>query len=177
MLTNRYMSNSWHHILTISSAVYWVGNDRRTVKTLTTPHISDQSGTENACKTLLCWLFIMIWLLVCNICSHFKVMNYCVFQHSQYIFSWQFLKYQYKLITCHVLQNVKQSGRNLVINWNDVANIGTMLAHYWNKIASELAGFGFWQLKLTAQPVNCAKWFLKLTARLVTVLLNNWCEI
>ena len=33
----------------------------------------------------------MIWLLVCNICSHLKVMNYCVFQHSQYIFSWQFL--------------------------------------------------------------------------------------
>ena len=41
------------------------------------------------------------------------------------------LKYQYKLITWQVLQNVKQSGRNLVINWNDVANIGTILAHYW----------------------------------------------
>ena len=38
-------------------------------------------------------------------------------------------------------------------------------------------GFGFWQLKLTAQPVNCAKWFLKVSARLVTVLLNDWCEI
>ena len=125
------MSNSWHHILTISPTVYWVGKNRRTVKTLTTPHISDQSGTENACKTLLCWLFIMIWLLVCNICSHLKVMNYCVFQHSQYIFSWQFLKYQYKLITWHVLQNVKQSGCNLVINWNGVAKIGTILAHYW----------------------------------------------
>ena len=108
-----------------------MGNNRRTVKTPTTPHISDQSGTENACKTLLCWLFIIIWLLVCNICSHLKVMNYCVFQHSHYIFSWQFLKYQYKLITWHVLQNVKQSGRNLVINWNDVANIGMILAHYW----------------------------------------------
>ena len=24
-------------------------------------------------------------------------------------------------------------GRNLVINWNDVANIGTILAHYWPK--------------------------------------------
>ena len=46
-----------------------------------------------------------------------------------------------------------------------------------NKIASELAGFGIWQLKLTAQPVNCAKWFLKLSARLVTFLMNNWCEI
>ena len=40
------------------------------------------------------------------------------------------LKYQYKLITWYVLQNVKQSGRNLVINWNDVANIGTILAYY-----------------------------------------------
>ena len=44
--------------------------------------------------------------------------------------SWQILKYQYKPITWHVLQNVKQSGRNLVINWNDVAKIGTILAHY-----------------------------------------------
>ena len=109
------MLNSWHHILTISPAVYWEGKNRRTVKTPTTLHISDQSGTENAFKTLLCWLFIMIWLLVCNICSHLKVTNHCVFQHSQYIFSWQFLKYQNKLITWHVLQNVKQSGRNLVI--------------------------------------------------------------
>ena len=40
------------------------------------------------------------------------------------------LKNQYKLITWHVSQNVKQSGRDLVINWNDVANIGTILAHY-----------------------------------------------
>ena len=51
------------------------------------------------------------------------------FRNSQYMFSGQILKYQYKLITWHVLQNVKQSGRNLVINWNDVANIGTILAH------------------------------------------------
>ena len=28
-----------------------------------------------------------------------------------------------------MLQNVKQSGRNLVIDWNDVAKIGTLLAH------------------------------------------------
>ena len=40
-------------------------------------------------------------------------------------------RYQYKPITWHVYQNVKQSGRNLVINWNDVASIGTILAHYW----------------------------------------------
>ena len=37
--------------------------------------------------------------------------------------------------------------------------------------------FRIWQLKLTAQPVNCAKCFLKVSARLVTVLLNDWCEI
>ena len=29
----------------------------------------------------------------------------------------------------------------------------------------------------TCQQVNCANWFLKLSARLVTVLLNNWCEV
>ena len=31
-----------------------------------TPHISDQLGTENACETLLCWIIIMIWVLVCT---------------------------------------------------------------------------------------------------------------
>ena len=50
------MSSSWHHILAISLAVkiYWVGDNRRTVNTSTTLHISDQMGTENVCKTLLC---------------------------------------------------------------------------------------------------------------------------
>ena len=56
----------------------------------------------------------------------------CIWRLTVHFFSLQFLKYQYKLITWHVLQNVKQSGRNLVINWNDVANIGTILAHYWH---------------------------------------------
>ena len=32
----------------------------------TTPHISNQLGTENACETLLCWFIIMIWALVCD---------------------------------------------------------------------------------------------------------------
>ena len=43
------MSSSRHHILAISPAVkiYRVGDNRRTVNTLTTPHISDQLGTEN----------------------------------------------------------------------------------------------------------------------------------
>ena len=55
----------WHHILAISPAVcqngsqmfieiYRVGDNRRTVNTSTTPHIWDQLGTENACKTLFC---------------------------------------------------------------------------------------------------------------------------
>ena len=46
--------------------IYRVGDDRRTVNTSTTPHISEQSGTENACKTLLCWFIVMICVLVCN---------------------------------------------------------------------------------------------------------------
>ena len=55
----------WHHILAISPAVcqngsqmfieiYRVGDNRRIVNTSTTPHIWDQLGTENACKTLFC---------------------------------------------------------------------------------------------------------------------------
>ena len=32
-------------------------------------------------------------------------------------------------------------------------------------------------IRSTCQQVNCANWFLKLSARLVTVLLNNWCEV
>ena len=44
--------------------IYRMGDDRRTVKTSAT--ISDQSGTENACKTLLCWIMVMIWFLVYN---------------------------------------------------------------------------------------------------------------
>ena len=63
-----YMSSSWHHILAISPAVkiYRVGDNRRSVNTSTTPKISDQLGTENACKTLLCWFIVMIQVLVCN---------------------------------------------------------------------------------------------------------------
>ena len=62
------MSSPRHHILAISPAVkiYRVGYNRRTVNTLTTPHISDQLGTEKACKTLLCWFIVMLRILVCN---------------------------------------------------------------------------------------------------------------
>ena len=62
------MSSYRHHILAISPAVkiYRAGDNRRTVNTSTTPHISDQLGTENVCKTLLCWFIFMIRILVCN---------------------------------------------------------------------------------------------------------------
>ena len=46
------MSSSWHHILAISRQkieIYLVGDNRGTVNTLTSPHISDQLGTEYAC--------------------------------------------------------------------------------------------------------------------------------
>ena len=64
----RNMSSYRHHILAISPAVkiYRVGDNRRTVNTSTTPHISDQLGTENVCKTLWCWFIVMIRILVCN---------------------------------------------------------------------------------------------------------------
>ena len=64
-----YRDSSWHHILKISHAVHRnlpVGDNRTTVNTSTALHISDQSGTENACKTLLCWFIVMLWVLVCN---------------------------------------------------------------------------------------------------------------
>ena len=62
------MSSSRLRILAISPAVkiYRVGDNRRTYNTSKTPHISDQLGTENACKTLLCWFIVMIRILVCN---------------------------------------------------------------------------------------------------------------
>ena len=46
--------------------IYRVADNRRTVTTSTTPHMSDQLGTENACKTLLCWFIVMIRVLVCS---------------------------------------------------------------------------------------------------------------
>ena len=66
-----YTPSSWHHILMISAAVhieiYRVGDNRGTVNTLKTQHISDQLGTKkNVCKILLRWFIIMIWFLVCN---------------------------------------------------------------------------------------------------------------
>ena len=45
------MSSSWHHILVsppLYIEIYRVGDNRSTVNTSTTLHISDQLGTENA---------------------------------------------------------------------------------------------------------------------------------
>ena len=49
-----------------SLEIYRVGNNRRTVNTSTTPHISGQLGTKKSCKILLCWFIVMIWVLVCH---------------------------------------------------------------------------------------------------------------
>ena len=54
------------HFCAISPEIYRVGDNRRTVNTSTTPYISDQSGTENACKTQLGRFIVMIWVLACN---------------------------------------------------------------------------------------------------------------
>ena len=43
--------------------IYRVGDNRRTINTSTTPHISDQLWTENECKTLLCWFIVVTWAL------------------------------------------------------------------------------------------------------------------
>ena len=52
--------------------IYRVGDNRGTVNTLTSPHISDQLGTEYACLTLLCW-FIVIWYAI--ICIDMNVIS------------------------------------------------------------------------------------------------------
>ena len=44
--------NDLPRCVTFIIEIYRVGDIRRTVKT--SPHISDQSGTEKACKTLSC---------------------------------------------------------------------------------------------------------------------------
>ena len=65
-----YMSSYWHNILTISPRCVNRnlpgGDNKITVNTSTTPHISDQLGTENACETLLYWFIVMIWAPVCE---------------------------------------------------------------------------------------------------------------
>ena len=44
------MSSSLHHILAYIDRNLPVGDNGGPVNTSTTPHISDQLGTENACK-------------------------------------------------------------------------------------------------------------------------------
>ena len=57
---------TFYRSLPLYIKIYRVGNNWTTVNMLMTPHISDQLGTKNACKILLCWLITMIWVLVCN---------------------------------------------------------------------------------------------------------------
>ena len=61
-----------HHTLAYIDRNLPVGDNRGTVKTSTTPHISDQLGTENAYKTLLWWVIVMIRVLVCNNMYRYK---------------------------------------------------------------------------------------------------------
>ena len=68
---HKYIYIHTYKILTISPRCVnlnfdRVGDNRRTVNTLTTPHISDQLGTENMCETLWCRFIVMIWALVCD---------------------------------------------------------------------------------------------------------------
>ena len=42
--------------------IYRVGDNRRTVNSSTSLHISDQLGTENVWETLLCWLIVVLWV-------------------------------------------------------------------------------------------------------------------
>ena len=70
-----------HHTLAYIDRNLPVGDNRGTVKTSTTPHISDQLGTENACKTLLCWVIVMIRVLVCNNMYRYKH-NFGSFYHN-----------------------------------------------------------------------------------------------
>ena len=53
--------------------IHRVGDNGRTVNTSTSPHISDQLGTENACLTLLCWFIVMIWIWFARICIDMNV--------------------------------------------------------------------------------------------------------
>ena len=71
-----YISSSWHHIFHIFAIppvfscseqlvfieIYRVGDNRRTVNSSTSLHISDQLGTENVWETLLCWLIVVLWV-------------------------------------------------------------------------------------------------------------------
>ena len=143
--------------------------------------------------------YYMIWLHKSSLISGptWKWWNGCVFQHSQLTI------FKIPIQINHMACLAKcESG-----NWNDVASIRTIPAHYWpikfqqhrslnslNISKQHLAPMSedymhiiydqkqdrFWSgwfRILTAQPVNCAKWFLKVSTRLVTVLLNDWCEI
>ena len=62
-------------------------------------------------------------LYIITLTVHIQLANFKISKQTNHMIN-HFAK------MCKMLQNVKQSGRNLVINWNDVAKIGTILAHY-----------------------------------------------
>ena len=45
--------------------IYRVGDDRKPVNS-SSPHISDQLGTENVWETLLCWFIVVLRVLLCK---------------------------------------------------------------------------------------------------------------
>ena len=47
--------------------IYRVGDNRRTVNSSTSLHISDQLGTEKVWETLLCWLIVVLWVRKKNV--------------------------------------------------------------------------------------------------------------
>ena len=59
-----YISSYWHifAIPPVFIEIYRVGDNRRTVNSSTSLHISDQLGTENVWETLLCWLIVVLWV-------------------------------------------------------------------------------------------------------------------
>ena len=62
----QFLASHFNDLSPLYIKMHRVGNNRRTVNTSMTLHISDQLGTKNVCKTLLCWFIIMIRVLVCN---------------------------------------------------------------------------------------------------------------
>ena len=64
-----YISSYWHifAIPPVFIEIYRVGDNRRTVNSSTSLHISDQLGTENVWETLLCWLIVVLWVRKKNV--------------------------------------------------------------------------------------------------------------
>ena len=94
-----------HNIFAIGPAVprnspggrYW--KNCLYLNTLTSPHISDQLGTENACLTLLCWFVVMIWVLVCK----------NMYRYERYFPRWSYVSLIAQSLTCLLINNKNTS--------------------------------------------------------------------